>query len=60
MIDVVDIPSVVKTFWKEAEGVPRYINRMEAAQKKSTRNPLPFMDAVMHKISFRALLASNE
>ena len=57
---MVDTLSVIQTFWKEAEGVPKYINRMEAAQKKSTRTPLPVTDAVMHAIVSRALLASNE
>ena len=30
-IDAVDIPSVMHKFWTEAEGVPQYINIMEAA-----------------------------
>ena len=38
-IDSTGIPSVMQTFWTESEGVPQYINRMEAAQKKSVRTP---------------------
>ena len=50
----------MQTFWTKAEGVPQYINRMEAAQKKSVRTPLPVTDAVMQAIAFRAILTSGE
>ena len=55
-----DIPSVVQTFWTEDEDVPQYINRMEAAQKKSVRTTLPVTDASVQVISFRAILVSGE
>ena len=59
-IDAVGIPSVMQTFWTEAEGVPQYINRMKAVQKKSVRTPLPVADSVMQAIAFRSILASGE
>ena len=49
----------MQTFWTEAEGVPQYINRIEAAQQKSVRTPLPVTDAVMQAIAFRDILASG-
>ena len=55
-----DIPSVVQTFWTEDEGVPQYINRMEAAQNKSVLTLLPVNDVFMQTIAFRAFLTSVE
>ena len=49
----------MQTFWTEAEGVPQYMNIMEAAQKKYVRTPLPVTDAVMQVIAFMAILASG-
>ena len=49
----------MQTFWTEAEGVPQYINRIEAAQKKYVRTPLPVTDVVMQEIAFRAILTSG-
>ena len=46
----------MQTFWTEAEGVPQYINRMEAVQKKYVRTLLPVNDVVMQVIAFRAIL----
>ena len=40
--------------------MPQYINRMEAAQKKSVRIPLQVTDVVMLAIAFRAILTSGE
>ena len=59
-IDAVDISSVMQSFWTEAESVTHYINRKEAAQKKSVRTPLPVTDTVMQEIAFRAIIASGE
>ena len=50
----------MQTFWTEAEGVPQYINRMEATQKKHVRTLLPVNDVVMQVIAFRAILESGE
>ena len=55
-----DIPYVMSSFWNEIEGFLQYINRMEAAQKKSTSTSLLVTDAVMQTILFRVLLVSNE
>ena len=50
----------MQTFWTKAKGVPQYINRMEASQKKSVCTQLPVTDAVMQVIDFRAILTSGE
>ena len=60
VIDSVDIPSVNQTFWEKAEGVTQYINRTEAAQKKSVGTPLPVTGAVIQEIAFTDILASGE
>ena len=36
-VDVVDIPQIMKSLYKDSEGVPQFINVMEAAQRKSQR-----------------------
>ena len=43
-VDVVDIPQVMKTLFSDAEGIPQYINVMEAAQRKSKRAKLVITD----------------
>ena len=58
-IDAVYIPFVMQTFWTKAEGLPHYINIMEAAHKKYVRITLPVTDAVMQAIAFRSILASG-
>ena len=34
-VDAVDIPQLMKELYKDSEGVPQFINAMEAAQRKS-------------------------
>ena len=43
-MDVVDIPQVMKTLFSDSEGIPQYINAMEAAQRKSNRAKLVITD----------------
>ena len=43
-LDAVDIPQVTKTLFRDAEGIPKYINAMEAAQRKSKRAKLVITD----------------
>ena len=35
-VDAVDIPQVMKTLFSDAEGIPQFINAVEAAQRKSS------------------------
>ena len=43
-VDAVDILQVMKTLFSDAEGIPQYINVMEAAQRKSKRAKLVITD----------------
>ena len=36
-VDAVDIPQLMKELYKDSDGVPQFINAMEAAQRKSKR-----------------------
>ena len=59
-VDAVDIPQVMKTFFSDAEGIPQYINVMEAAQIKSKPAKLVITDEYMHKVVLKSLLQSGE
>ena len=59
-VDVVDIPQVMKKLFSNAEGIPHYINRMEAAQRESKRAKLIITDDYMHAVALKSLLQSGE
>ena len=40
MVDAVDIPFIMKSLYKDSEGVPQFINAMEAVLRKSKRAKL--------------------
>ena len=56
----VDIPQVMKTLFSDAEGIPQYINAMEAAQQKSKWGKLVIHDKYMHAVALKWLLWSGE
>ena len=45
-VNAVDIPQVMKTLFINAEGIPQYINVMEAAQRKPKRAKLVITDKI--------------
>ena len=47
-VDSVNIPQVMKTLFSDTEGIPQYINGMEATQRKSKRAKLVITDEYMH------------
>ena len=59
-IYAVDIPHIMRSFYKEAEGIPQFINIMESAQAKSNRLNLLITDKYVHAMSLQALIALNE
>ena len=59
-MDAVDIPQVMKTLFSNAEGIPQYINGMEAVQHKSKRAKLVITDEYMHAVALKSLLQSGE
>ena len=50
-VDAVDIPQVMKTLFSEAEGIPQFINAIEAAQRKSKLAKLVIHDEYMHAVA---------
>ena len=59
-MDAVDIPQVMKTLFINAEGIPQYINVMEAVQRKSKCAKLVITDEYMHDVTLKSLLQSGE
>ena len=54
--DAVDIPQVIKTLFSDAEGIPQFLNVMEAAQRKSKRAKLVINDEYLHAVALKSLL----
>ena len=52
-VDAVEIPQVMKTLFRDAEGIPLYINVMEAAQRKSKRAKLFITNKYMHAVALK-------
>ena len=50
----------MKTLFSGAEGIPQFINAMEAAQRKSKRAKLVIHDEYMHAVALKLLLQSGE
>ena len=59
-VDAVYIPQMMKTLFRDAEGIPQYTNAVEAAQRKSKRSKLVIHDEYMHTVALKSLLQSGE
>ena len=59
-MDVFDIPQLMKLLYKDYEGVPQFINTMEAAQRKSKRAKLVISDEYLHAVALKSLLHPGE
>ena len=59
-VDAVDIPQVIKTLFSNSDGIPRFINVMEAAQQKSKRSKLVIHDEYMHAVALKFMIQSCE
>ena len=59
-MDAVDIPQLMKSLYKDTEGVPQFINAMKAAQRKSKRAKLVINDEYLHTVALKSLLQSGE
>ena len=59
-MDAVDIPQLMMELYKDSEGVPKFINTMEAAQRKSKRAKLVINDDYLHAVALKSLLQSVE
>ena len=60
MVDAVKIPQIMKSLYKDLEGVPQFINSMEAAQRKSKRAKLVINDEYLHAVALKLLLWLSE
>ena len=59
-VDTVDIPQLMKTLYKDAEGIPQFMNAMEEAQRKSKRAKLIINDNYLHAVALKSLHQSVE
>ena len=59
-VDAVDIPKLMKELYKDSDGVPQFINAMEAAQRKSKRAKIVINDNYLHAVALKFLLRSRE
>ena len=59
-VNTVDIPQLTKDLYKDSDGVPQFINEMEAAQRKSKRAKLFINDKYLHAVALKLLLQSGE
>ena len=60
VVDAVDIPQLMKTLFANSEGIPQFINTMEAAQIKYKRAKLEVQEEYMHAVALKYLLKSGE
>ena len=59
-VDAVNIPQLMKSLYKDSEGVPLFINAMEAAQHKSESAKLVINDEYLQAVALKSLLQSGE
>ena len=50
----------MKELYKDSDGVPQFINAMEAAQRKSKRAKLVINNKYLHTVALKSLLQSGE
>ena len=55
-VNAVDIPQLMKELYKDSDGVPQFINTMEAAQRKSKIAKLVINDEYLHAVALKSLL----
>ena len=59
-VDAVDIPQLMKTLYKDSDGIPKFINAMEAAQRKSKCAKLVINNEYLHAVALKSLLQSGD
>ena len=59
-VDAVNIPQLMKSLYNDSDGVPQFINAMEAAQCKSKRAKIFSNDKYLHAVALKSLLQSGE
>ena len=59
-VDAVNIQQLMKTIFTDADGIPQFINAMEAAKRKYKREKLVIHDEYMHAVALKSLLQSGD
>ena len=59
-LNAVDTPQLMKTLFTDADGIPQFINAMEAAQRNYEQEKLVIQDKYMHAVALKLLLQSGE
>ena len=59
-MDAVDITQLMKSLYKDSEGVPQFINEIEVAQRKSKRTKIVINNEYLHAVALKSLLQSGE
>ena len=54
-VDYMEIPQLMKTLFTDADGIPQFINAMEAAQRNSKQAKLVMQDEYMHAMATNSL-----
>ena len=59
-IDAIEIPQLMKALFTNTNGIPQFINAMEAAQQNSKRAKLVIQDEYIHAVALKFLPKSGE
>ena len=59
-MDAVDIPQLMKSLYKDLDGVHQFINAMEAAKRKSKRAKLVINGEYLHAVALKSLFQSGK
>ena len=59
-MDAVDIAQLMKTLYKDLDGIPQFVNAMKAAQRKSKRAKPVINNEYLHAVALKYLLQSGE
>ena len=58
-VDAVDIEQLMKMLFTDVDGIPKFINAMEAAQRKFNPAKLVIQDQYMHDVALKLLIQSG-
>ena len=58
-MDVLNLQNEIQTYHKDMKGIPYYINKLEDAQKQSTRAGKPITDPTLLLFAANAMLRTN-
>ena len=59
-VDAINTPQLMKTLFTNTDGIPQFINAMEAVQRKSKLAKIIIQGKYMHAVALKLLLQSGE